>query len=343
MYTVHRTPIPADVKQLLDSVKVPYGSPATSPTSPSSVNGSHTNAKDPVKSNGSERKAPSRANSSPNGTVRSTTQKARGSVSAGSGPGTGSGHSPQMKQARLAGGAQPGTSPAGNAVSPTDATVNSNTPRRGSDGQKPLKRVEGFRTTPPTSLRKLVADGEQHPPITRSTLTSVNLAALAGAEKTQEKEHPPLKRRASTTAASATVPLAVATNRATVTPKAQTKPLEKEVFKLPVEREKSENVSLEKGLKALNISSGSSDSSSDSGSRSSSSEGTVTSDGGFTDYLSDESDAELQRQAELKAALLEQNRLEEQEFLAARRQLANVDLRPPQAWTTGRKAAINTR
>lgn len=60
---------------------------------------------------------------------------------------------------------------------------------------------------------------------------------------------------------------------------------------------------------------------------------TVTSDGGFTDYLSDESEAELQRQAEIKAAIVAQNQAEEQEFKAARQQLADVDLRPPKTWS----------
>ncbi len=64
----------------------------------------------------------------------------------------------------------------------------------------------------------------------------------------------------------------------------------------------------------------------------SSSETTVISDGGFTDYLSDESEAELQRQAEAKAAILAQNQMEELEFKAARQQLAHVDLRPPKSW-----------
>jgi Tfp pilus assembly protein PilE len=58
----------------------------------------------------------------------------------------------------------------------------------------------------------------------------------------------------------------------------------------------------------------------------------VISDGGFTDYLSDESEAELQRQAEAKAALVAQNQAEEQEFKAARQQLAAVGLRPPKSW-----------
>ncbi|KAF8076276.1 hypothetical protein FPV67DRAFT_1558780 [Lyophyllum atratum] len=59
---------------------------------------------------------------------------------------------------------------------------------------------------------------------------------------------------------------------------------------------------------------------------------TVTSDGGFTDYLSDESEAELQRQAEARAALVAQNQAEELEFKAARQQLAHIDLRPPKTW-----------
>ncbi|KAG0709514.1 hypothetical protein DFH29DRAFT_884503 [Suillus ampliporus] len=75
------------------------------------------------------------------------------------------------------------------------------------------------------------------------------------------------------------------------------------------------------------------ESSSDSGSSQGSlSDATVISDGGFTDYLSDESEAELQRQAEAKAALVAQNQAEEQEFKAARQQLAGVGLRPPKSW-----------
>ena len=62
------------------------------------------------------------------------------------------------------------------------------------------------------------------------------------------------------------------------------------------------------------------------------SDSTVTSDGGFTDYLSDESEAELQRQAEARAALLAQNQAEELEFKAVRQQLAHIDLRPPKSW-----------
>lgn len=82
--------------------------------------------------------------------------------------------------------------------------------------------------------------------------------------------------------------------------------------------------------------------SSDSSSQSGSSEGTITSDGGFTDYLSDESEAELQKQAEAKAALLAQTHAEEQEFRAARQQLASVGLRPPKSWGTGNSSSQMT-
>ncbi|TFK55799.1 hypothetical protein OE88DRAFT_660356 [Heliocybe sulcata] len=61
------------------------------------------------------------------------------------------------------------------------------------------------------------------------------------------------------------------------------------------------------------------------------SDSTVTSEG-FTDYLSDESEAEIQRQAEKKAAQVAQNHMEELEFKTARLQLANVGLRPPKSW-----------
>jgi hypothetical protein len=58
----------------------------------------------------------------------------------------------------------------------------------------------------------------------------------------------------------------------------------------------------------------------------------MRSDGVFTDYLTDVSEAELQRQAEAKAALVAQNEAEELEFRAARQALRNVELRPPKSW-----------
>jgi hypothetical protein len=96
---------------------------------------------------------------------------------------------------------------------------------------------------------------------------------------------------------------------------------------------------LEAGLAELSIASPSSASSSSGSSASSD----ITVDGGFTDYLSDESEAELQRQAELRAALVAQTKVEDQEFRAARQQLATVDLRPPKSWNSnmGRSQAAS--
>lgn len=68
---------------------------------------------------------------------------------------------------------------------------------------------------------------------------------------------------------------------------------------------------------------------------------TVTSDGAFTDYLSDESEAELQRQAEARAAQLRRLRAEEAEFNAARRALANIDLQTPIAWNPTKPQPYN--
>ncbi|KAG6335527.1 hypothetical protein ID866_3557 [Astraeus odoratus] len=104
----------------------------------------------------------------------------------------------------------------------------------------------------------------------------------------------------------------------------------------------SKRSSLENAMAALELRS-SSESSSDSGSsRGSESDATVISDGAFTDYLSDESEAELQRQAEAKAALVAQNQAEEQEFKAARQQLVGVGLRPPKSWNDTTDALLRT-
>lgn len=94
---------------------------------------------------------------------------------------------------------------------------------------------------------------------------------------------------------------------------------------------------LEAGLADLSIASPSSAGSSSGSSASSD----ITVDGGFTDYLSDESEAELQRQAEIRAALVAQSKMEEQEFRAARQQLATVDLRPPKSWNQAARSVVS--
>ncbi|KAJ7775645.1 hypothetical protein DFH07DRAFT_732222 [Mycena maculata] len=62
-------------------------------------------------------------------------------------------------------------------------------------------------------------------------------------------------------------------------------------------------------------------------------ESTITSDGGFTDYLLDESKAELQRQAEAKAVLVVQTEPEGLEFWQAWQALANIGLHLLKNWT----------
>jgi len=58
---------------------------------------------------------------------------------------------------------------------------------------------------------------------------------------------------------------------------------------------------------------------------------TITSEG-FTDYLSDESDQELQRQAEARAAELVIAKHEKDEFDAALRTVRDLSLQPPPEW-----------
>jgi hypothetical protein len=72
------------------------------------------------------------------------------------------------------------------------------------------------------------------------------------------------------------------------------------------------------------------------------SESTITSEG-FTDYLSDESEAEIQRLAEEKAAKLPVSYEEDEEFASARKHLTRVGLRPPSQWTTARAATVAAR
>lgn len=70
------------------------------------------------------------------------------------------------------------------------------------------------------------------------------------------------------------------------------------------------------------------------------SDSTITSEG-FTDYLSDESEEELQRQAEARAAVVAQTQMEELEFKMARQQLAGVGLKPPKSWTQTNTSSVS--
>lgn len=180
--------------------------------------------------------------------------------------------------------------------------------------------MENIRTTPPTPLRKLSEVDNSSSVRSRSSSSIATSSSSSAAS--QPVNHYNVERSYQSTVSDLS-PSSASPSRVTITPATANK--------LPLKSDTS--VVLEEALTALSVTS---DSNSDGSSRSSRSSqrdsGTVTSDGGFTDYLSDESEAEIQRQAEVRAALLELNRMEEQEFKAARQQLATIDLHPPKGW-----------
>ena len=165
--------------------------------------------------------------------------------------------------------------------------------------------------------------GSRRPTITQATSATSISKVTVDAQKDVQGSPQSLRRRAS---ASNTNHLKTPSPPSSRTAERQTATISS--------RPQSKRTSLEAAIANVNISSAASSSSSESGdsSRGSMTDSTVTSDGGFTDYLSDESEAELQRQAEAKAAIVAQNQAEENEFKAARQQLAHIDLRPPKSW-----------
>lgn len=208
--------------------------------------------------------------------------------------------------------------------------------KRGGDSPgtpSPLRRHVELDTTPPHR------GSDRRPSVSKATSTRSSLDSS-----------PSLRRRASTNdAASSNRTNSPPATVATVTVTRTTE--RRDTISGTRPQPKRSSLDIKKDFAALSVSGGStgggsgssgkSDSMSESGH--SSSEGTVTSDGGFTDYLSDESEAEIQRQAEVKAALVAQNKMEEQEFKLARQQLAGVDLRPPKTWNVSAASAATPR
>lgn len=88
--------------------------------------------------------------------------------------------------------------------------------------------------------------------------------------------------------------------------------------------------SLTTSLSTLRVSSAMSDSGSESSST------TVRTDS--TDYLSDESEEELQRLAVARAIAIERQRVEEAEYESARRGLRDIDVTTPVQWGAGAPA-----
>ena len=155
-----------------------------------------------------------------------------------------------------------------------------------------------------------------------------NVSSSASAAKLASDPFHPLRRRASTSG-SHHPPF-----------KSQTSPRSPDSQPLPIAmKTKVSHSALDNFDTSSPISSASSSSGSDN-SLGSLTDNTVTSDG-FTDYLSEESEAELQRQAEARAILIAQSQAEEQEFKAVRQQLTHVDLRPPKTWNSTKKSSVS--
>jgi len=318
---VHRVTIPPDIKALLDKVMGPAanGQLPTINTSASRTLSSNGTTTSPT----SERKK--RVFPTSNPVSRSPSMSIPQKVQKGG--------SPQMRPSSLttsASRAPTGGSPG--AVNTISSSIEASTPtqlRRPGPADTPVKRVEGFRTTPPANARKLAeADGMStihHTPTTRPSLANVIQLSSPSISTLADVAQRPLKRRASLSSNTSN-PQAIRASKSSSKSSSSAAP------------SKLDSTSLESSLKSLSVSSESrsGNMSQTGGSDGSSSRGasTITSEG-FTDYLSDESEAELQRQAEQRAVVAEQHRMEEEEFKAARQQLAPIGLQPPQAWTTG--------
>ncbi|KAF8812337.1 hypothetical protein BYT27DRAFT_7182776 [Phlegmacium glaucopus] len=158
----------------------------------------------------------------------------------------------------------------------------------------------------PVSPRRV--SSVRRPTVTPAT-TSVSVSKVVANSRSQSNQDASMKRRTSISGSADSSPSSPAIRNKDQVPS----------FIIP-------RISKNEDDCSASSSSGSSDG------RSSLSDNTITSDGGFTDYLSDESEAELQRQAEEKAALFAQMQAEELEFKMARQQLAHVGLRPPKSW-----------
>ncbi|KAI9000899.1 hypothetical protein BD414DRAFT_473053 [Trametes punicea] len=306
---VHHIPIPPEIKTILDGITAPRGtSPLSSPTG--TVRTATVPATAPVMSRRSSYNVASPTRSEPptaKGNAVTVSTKGR------------SGGSPQQVSATLCKDTRgiAGDTPMAS-LSKASATEQSPSSRRSAMDVFADKRPDPSNTT-------------QHSPGRKH-------AELSGSIARRSSEHRPTLSTAAPTLTSSKVTTDATAMRRRTAPSTPSAPsgilppasrsVERSTDRAPVEPTPLKRTSpLEEAVEKMSLSSASS-----SSSGSSSSETTVISDGGFTDYLSDESEAELQRQAEARAAILAQNQLEELEFKAARQQLAHVDLRPPKSW-----------
>lgn len=312
--TVHNIPIPSDVKALLESIGTTSSRTTAPATSPSAGKASPTTPPS-LDRKGSAGLVPTRTSgSSPRTQPLSIPSKVR------------SNGSPKENAAPLGVPAPRGP---GLKESPPSVTDQVLAHHRKSNMEHIDKR--GDSPNNPSPLRRhmeLEATMASRSSDRRPSVSTVKVASTVA----KGADPPSLRRRASTTDTSAMV-----NNHATASARTMDRR-----GTISASRPSEKRSSLDIDFGAISIasspkspSSGSSDGGDARSVGGSSSEGTITSDGGFTDYLSDESEAELQKQAEARARLLAQNQMEEQEFKMARKQLAHVDLRPPKSWNPG--------
>ncbi|KAH9938552.1 uncharacterized protein B0H18DRAFT_967759 [Fomitopsis serialis] len=299
---IHHIPIPPDVKAVLDSLTTRPGM-----TSPSGGNrATNVSATAPSMSRRSSYQV-----SSPTRAENAATRSAAMPIS----PRGRSGGSPQQATLALASsGSRHATANGDGSASslPNRSAMDQFQGSRRSNAEHGEKRSDSTNSSQHSpGHRNIDLGGSVSRRSTERRSSVSNVAAVSVSKAAMEAQSP--RRRTQTAKSDSPPPAAPATK--SERPSAAPPPL------------KRATSTLEKSLKELNISSASS-----SSSGSTTSETTIISDGGFTDYLSDESEAELQRQAEVKAALLAQSQAEEAEFRVARQQLATVDLRPPKSW-----------
>ncbi|GLB33698.1 hypothetical protein LshimejAT787_0105820 [Lyophyllum shimeji] len=301
---VHQVPIPPEIKAALESLGT-RGNPA--PSSPGVGRNSGLTATVPQAERKSNSSSPSRSSSLSGKQSSSVTGKPR----------TGS-----PKQIHASPGGHLSRSSSAVAVSSSVPTASTMEQLQNQRRRSAERRTEGPHSLHSSPKRRNVdlevsvpprrnGSASKGPPVTpASTSVSVSKVVADGRSPTQQAS---VHRRSTVSNSNIT-----SVKGSPSPPNAR-----------PVERPIS--LVIPRSTKKDELSSASSSSGSSDGTGSLT-DSTVTSDGGFTDYLSDESEAELQRQAEARAALLAQNQAEELEFKAARQQLAHIDLRPPKSW-----------
>ena len=298
---IHHIPIPPDVKALLDSLTT--RSNMTSPGGGSRATNVSATAPSMSRRTSYQVSSPTRAD----------TAVARSAAMPISPRGRSSG-SPQQAALALANGASRHATGNGDASSlPNRSTIDQYQGSRRSNAEHGERRSESTNSSQHSpGHRNVDLGGSMSRRNTERRASVSNVAAVSASKAAAETQ--PLRRRTQTQTTKSDSPPPV------------TSPAKNERERSTAALKRSTST-LEKSLKEMSISSASSTSSG-----STSSETTIISEGGFTDYLSDESEAELQRQAEVKAALLAQSQVEELEFRVARQQLATVGLRPPKSW-----------